>query len=86
MEDGKPIALTDTYKKQLFEYADKYIKEGCSMMGFATKVVTGNVYEVKEADVEYDMTFVGLCAISNPAKSDIESTIKTCKNAGVQLL
>ena len=85
LEDGKPISLTDAHKRQLFAYADKYVKEGCSIMGFATKVVTGNVYEVKESDVEFDMTFVGICAISNPAKNDIESTIKICKNAGVKV-
>lgn len=85
LEDGKPVALTESYKNQLFAYADKYIKEGCSVMGFATKVITGNIYEVKATEVEYDMVFVGACAISNPAKNDIESTIKVCKNAGIKV-
>lgn len=85
LEDGRAVALTEDYKKQLLNYCDKYVKEGCSVMGFATKVVTGNVYEVNANDVECEMTFVGACAISNPAKGDIESTIKICKNAGIKV-
>lgn len=85
LEYGKPVQLTEDYKQQLLDYANKYVKEGCSVMGFATKVVTGNVYEVKDSEVEFDMVFVGACAISNPAKNDIESTIKTCKNAGIKI-
>jgi len=83
--DGKPQPLTDEYKKELINYNNTWVNNGCYVMGFATRQIAGNIYEIKANQVEKEMTFIGCAAINNPAKDNIEDTIKLCKTAGIKV-
>ena len=85
MVDGKAQPMTDKHKKDILDHAQKWISQGCFVMGFATKIITGNVYEITQSQVEENMTFIGCVAINNPAKENIEDTVKICKSAGIRV-
>jgi len=82
---GKPQPLTEELKQQILDNNKKWINNGSYIMGFATKQIRGNVYEVTYNDVEENMTFIGCCAINNPSKDNVEDAIKVCKQAGIKL-
>ena len=83
--DGKPQPLTDDFKEVIIKNNKKWLSDGCHIMGFATKQIKGNVYEVSHQDVQEEMTFVGCCAISNPSKNNVDESIATCQQAGIRV-
>ena len=55
-------------------------------MAFATKTVTGNVYELHNDEVEQGMTFVGISSILDPAKDDTDRILRELSNMDIDVV
>lgn len=84
--DGKSMRLTEYDKQMLNKIYKAWLKNGSSVMGFATKQVNGDIYEIKAEEVEKEMTFVGMVAISDPEKLDAYDSLNQLKQMGVKLI
>lgn len=84
--DGKQLKLTDADKKYILAKFDELRDKGMSVMGFATREVGGNIYELSAEQVEKDMSFVGLCAVYDPAKTDTKEVLKALSKMDVRVV
>lgn len=84
--DGRPMRMTDFDREIILNKYNTWKKEGASVVGYATKVVKGNFYELQSQEVEKDMTFVGISSILDPVKADTEETLKELKKMDIKVV
>lgn len=84
--DGKNLKLTDADKQYILSKFNDLKDKGMSVMGFATKEVSGNIYELTGEQVEKDMSFVGLCGVYDPAKTDTKEVLKSLSRMDVRVV
>ena len=84
--DGRSMKMTDLDREVILNKYKTWKSEGASVVGYATKVVRGNFYELQAEEVERDMTFVGISSVLDPVKEDTEETLKELKSMHIKVV
>jgi len=82
VKDGKQIRLTDEDRQTIEDQERNYEREGYRVLAFANRVLTPDMRQVTDA-YENDLTFVGLVALSDPARPEVHMTVEQLKKAGI---
>ncbi|MCI8621302.1 MAG: HAD-IC family P-type ATPase [Clostridia bacterium] len=75
--------ITDEDKEQILELSITMSKKALRVLGFAKKIAKEVPLEDDE-DVEFELTFVGMCGMIDPPRPEVINAIKTCKEAGIR--
>lgn len=75
--------ITDEDKENILELSITMSKKALRVLGFAKKEIE-KIPEEDDIDVEYDLTFIGMCGMIDPPRPEVVEAIKTCKKAGIR--
>ncbi len=67
--------------QQLFDYQNKAMRT----LGFAYKIIDDERAVTIQELADYDLTFLGIVAISDPVREDVPLAVADCKSAGIDV-
>ncbi|TXT57942.1 MAG: ATPase [Candidatus Thorarchaeota archaeon] len=73
--------LDDTVRDEWRKRNKELASDGLRVIGFAQKSV-----DDEEINPYSDLTFLGLAGLLDPARAEVEDSIRSCKNAGIQVV
>ena len=77
--------ITSEDKERIIELSTKMSAKALRTLGFAKKILK-EVPEEEGTNIEYDLTFIGMCGMIDPPRPEVVKAIKTCKNAGIRIV
>ena len=85
IDSDQEIELTSEIKEQIKEFCIKLSSKGLRLLGFAKKNIK-SLPKDEEANLENDLTFIGIVGIIDPPRSEVKAAIKTCHEAGIRVI
>ncbi|MDZ4762899.1 MAG: cation-transporting P-type ATPase [Chloroflexota bacterium] len=82
--NGTPHPLTDAERDQISAQLLRFEREGYRVLLLAEREWEDAVRDLSERD-ETNLIFVGLVAISDPARPEVKGTIEALRRAGIQV-
>ncbi|MFQ3548186.1 MAG: HAD-IC family P-type ATPase [Armatimonadota bacterium] len=76
--------LGELDKQHALDRADDFARQGYRVLAFAMKEVDSNTETIDEKDM-YDLVYLGIQAMSDPARPEAIEAIKICKKAGIEV-
>lgn len=80
------VPLTDELRQRIQAANDRLAQDGQRVLGVAFRPLSAQPVEPDEADLERDMTFVGLVGMIDPPRPEVKEAVQTCKTAGIRPL
>lgn len=80
------IPLTDEIRKQIIDNNSQLASQAFRVLGIAQKELSNDLVEFTEESVENEMTFIGLIAMIDPPRLEVEEAIRKCKDAGIRII
>jgi potassium/sodium efflux P-type ATPase len=80
----RPLEKTD--QESIKNQIDDYAKQGLRVLGIAYRDLSSPPDKLTIDNVERELTFVGLVAMMDPPRPEVEEAIKKCKEAGIRIL
>ncbi len=77
--------MTDADREKILALCNKMSSEALRVLGFAKKEWNA-VPEDETADVEYDMTFIGVTGMIDPPRKEVIKAVETCHEAGIRVI
>lgn len=76
------VSLTDEKKKRILTVCGKMSQSALRVLGFSLKNLTMTPDE--DADVETDMTFIGVVGMIDPPRKEVAESVRVCRDAGIR--
>lgn len=77
--------ITSEDKERIIELSTKMSAKALRTLGFAKRILK-EIPEEEGTNIEYDLTFIGICGMIDPPRPEVLKAIKTCKNAGIRIV
>ncbi len=77
--------MTDADREKILALCNKMSSDALRVLGFAKKEWSA-VPEEESADVEYDMTFIGVTGMIDPPRKEVIKAVETCHEAGIRVI
>ncbi len=88
---SRPITPED--RKRIMQANDRYAREGLRVLAVAYRplrkedeTLPSAIHEYAPANVERDLTFVGLVAMQDPPRSEVKEAVRLCRSAGIKII
>lgn len=82
--NGKEKKLDETKRKKILETNEKLAREALRVIAMAHKILSSEIKNYDEKNVEEEMVFVGLQAMIDPPREEAIQANKTCQKAGIK--
>jgi Ca2+-transporting ATPase len=82
--DDHPHALDASARQSILAANDDMTRNALRVLGFAYRIVPQIVGEFTHADVESDLTFVGLIGMIDPARPEVRPALEKARRAGIR--
>ncbi len=82
----KKVPLTDEFRQQIIDNNSQLASKAFRVLGIAQKKLPNDIVEFTEESVETEMTFIGLIAMIDPPRLEVEEAIRKCKDAGIRII
>ena len=77
--------MTDADREKILALCNRMSESALRVLGFAVREWPA-VPEDETADVEYDMTFIGVTGMIDPPRKEVIKAVETCHEAGVRVI
>ena len=84
LDEEGASSLTDVRRQRILEDMDSYAADGLRVLGVARKTITS--IPDGSGDVEDGMEFLGLVAMHDPPRPEVEEAIAKCRSAGIRIM
>ncbi len=83
--DGKVVPLEDALRAEILAANDDYARAALRVLALARRELPlrSGAYTVE--NVERDLTFLGLIAMMDPPRPEVEKAIQVCRQAGIRI-
>jgi len=85
-EPGGTRELTDEDRRRVAEVNDVYARQALRVIGFALREGLPEQKHYEADEVERGLTFVGLAAMMDPPRPEVEEAVKQCRTAGIRVI
>lgn len=82
---GRSVPLDADQRREVERHNDELARAGLRVLAMAVRTVPASQEMTIEA-VEEDLTFVGLMAMMDPPRPEVEMAVKRCRRAGVRVI
>ena len=82
----KIVTLDEDMRKAILEKNSEFSQKAYRVLAFASRNIPEDVTIYNEANIEKNMTFLGLQCMIDPPRENIEEAIMKCKNAGIRII
>ena len=79
-------SLTDALRAEAIAANDDFARAGLRVLGVALRPLAPGQDLNDAAEVERDLTFVGLVAMMDPPRPEVEAAVETCHRAGIRVV
>jgi Ca2+-transporting ATPase len=79
--DGDEKELTDERRQDILDKNHEFARDALRVLGFARTQV--NDSGVSDAELESEMTFLGLQGMIDPAREEVNNAVEDCRTAGI---
>lgn len=83
LHDGQVLALTEAARAEVIAANDQLASQGYRVLGVATRKGGEDLLNQDPYDLEHNLTFVGLSAMMDPPRPEVEDAILRCHQAGI---
>ena len=84
LKDGTRVPLTEELKQQIFASQKEMSNRALRVLALAMKPHAGEPASYEPADLEQDLTFVGLTGMIDPVRPEVKAAIEKCRSAGIR--
>ncbi len=84
--NGKSGPMSDDFRAKVISANDEYSRRALRVLGIARRDLPARMPVYTAKDVEQNLTFLGLMAMMDPPRPEVEQSIKTCKEAGIRIV
>ena len=77
--------MTDADREKILALCNKMSSNALRVLGFA-KRVWQEIPEEESADIESDMTFIGVTGMIDPPRKEVIKAVETCHEAGIRVI
>ncbi len=82
LKAGAPEPLTDEDRAVVHGQVVRFEREGYRVLAFADRDLDESIHEIGD-EHEHELTFVGLVALSDPARPEVRTTVEQLRRAGI---
>jgi len=76
--------VTDDLRQRILAANDRLAQDGQRVLGVAFRPSSTRPATADEAELEREMTFVGLIGMIDPPRAEVKDAVQTCKTAGIR--
>lgn len=84
--DGKVQELTPRLREKILEQNDDYAKRALRVLAMAYKDLNKFKGEYNIENIENELTFLGLAAMMDPPRPEVEAAIAQCYRSGIKII
>ena len=84
--DGESHQLSEAIRAEIMSANDEYSRRALRVLGIARRALPPRSRTYTAEIVEKDLTFLGLIAMMDPPRPEVEQAIKICKQAGIRIV
>jgi calcium-translocating P-type ATPase len=84
--NGKIEELNEQKLQEILKVNDEYAKKALRVLGVAYKDLTNYKEEYNIEKVEKDLIFLGLAAMIDPPRPEVEAAVQECFKAGIKII
>lgn len=83
LKDGKALPLTDSVREEILIANKKMASEALRILCASFKTYNEEPEDYEPANIEKDLTFLGLTGMIDPIRPEVKDAIAECKSAGI---
>ena len=80
------LPLDETHQTQILMANDRYARAGLRVLAVAQRTLNALPMSCDADHIERDLTFLGLVAMMDPPRLEVESAVATCHTAGIRII
>ncbi len=80
--DGKIVPLTEELRNKFLSAATEMSNDALRVLGSAFKILPS--HDIDKANLENDLTFIGLVGMIDPPRLEVKDSIALCKTSGIK--
>jgi P-type Ca2+ transporter type 2C len=84
--DGETQLLSETIRNEIISANDDYSRRALRVLGLARRDLPPRSGAYTAEAIECDLTFLGLMAMMDPPRPEVEQAIQTCRQAGIRIV
>jgi magnesium-transporting ATPase (P-type) len=84
--DDHSIPLDNSLRAEIMAANDDYARNALRVLAVARRELTTKSGPYPAETIERDLTFLGLIAMMDPPRPEVEAAIKTCRQAGIRIV
>ncbi|MEE9616821.1 MAG: cation-translocating P-type ATPase [Anaerolineae bacterium] len=78
------VPLTDDLRQRILAANDRLAQDGQRVLGVAFRPLSAQPVTADEAELEREMTFIGLVGMIDPSRPEVKDAVQICKAAGIR--
>ena len=83
---GEEVPLTDSIRAEILSANDEYARNALRVLALARKTLPTKMGSYTVESIERDLVFLGLMAMMDPPRPEVEDAIRIFKEAGIQIV
>jgi Ca2+-transporting ATPase len=81
---NEAVPLDDELRQRIQVAHDRLAQDGQRVLGVAFRPLTFEPQAVDEAELERELTFIGLVGMMDPPRPEVKEAVQICKSAGIR--
>ncbi|MDP2210447.1 MAG: HAD-IC family P-type ATPase, partial [Candidatus Aquicultor sp.] len=86
MLSGEAVNITSELKAQLEECIDDFARRGLRVLAIARRDLAPDISSYSADAIEHDLVFLGLMAMLDPPRPEVENAVKLAHRAGIRII
>ncbi len=83
-ENGQAVSLSEKQRRTILEENKSMADRALRVLGAAQRIYEEKPADNTPAELEQDMTWIGMCGMIDPIRPEVKDAIGQCRNAGIR--
>ena len=83
-ENGQAVSLSEKQRRTILEENKGMADRALRVLGAAQRIYEEKPADNTPAELEQDMTWIGMCGMIDPIRPEVKDAIGQCRNAGIR--